>query len=53
MAYYHRPMNEHMSGPRRELHAHMALGQHTWSNDVERGMPLSPRVAHMFGRRQA
>ena len=42
VAYYHRPMTEHIIGPRRELHAHMFLGLQTRSKDVRRGMPLSP-----------
>uniref|UniRef100_A0A494G8J5 Uncharacterized protein n=1 Tax=Solanum lycopersicum TaxID=4081 RepID=A0A494G8J5_SOLLC len=42
MAYYHLPMNEHMIGQRRALHANMALGKHTRSNDVWHSIPSFP-----------
>ena len=49
VAYYHRPMTEHMIRPRRALHAHMALGRQTWPNNVRRDMP-SPPLDNSNGR---
>ena len=42
MAYYHLPMTEHMIGQRSALHANMALGKHTRSNDVGHSIPSFP-----------
>ena len=42
MAWYRRSLTPHMIAWRRAWHAHMALGKHTRSDDVWRGMPLSP-----------
>ena len=41
VTYYDLPMTEHMIEPRRALHGHMSLGQHTWSDDVGHDMPSS------------
>ena len=38
---YHRPWTSHMIGGCRAWHACMSLGQHTWLDDVKRGIPLS------------
>ena len=42
MACHHRLWAAQMVGRRRALHAIIAFGQHTSSNDVGRGMPSSP-----------
>ena len=39
---YHRPWTSHTIGGCRAWHASMSLGQHTWLDDVRRGMPFSP-----------
>ena len=43
MAYNHRVWAAHTVERRLAWHAIITFGQHKWSNDVERGMPSSPR----------
>ena len=49
VTYYDLPMTEHMIEPRRALHGHMSLRQHTWSNDVGHGNPSS-QLCSTLGR---
>ena len=42
MEHYHLPITEHMIGQRRALHANMALGKHTRSNDVGHSIQSYP-----------
>uniref|UniRef100_A0A494G8I0 Uncharacterized protein n=1 Tax=Solanum lycopersicum TaxID=4081 RepID=A0A494G8I0_SOLLC len=42
MAHYHLPITEHMIGQRKALHANMALGKHTRSNDVGHSIQSYP-----------
>ena len=39
---YHRPWTSYTIGGCRASVARMSLGQHTWLDDVRRGMPFSP-----------
>ena len=53
VALHHRPWTARMVGRRRAWYDITALGQHTRSNDVGRGMPSSPLAAHTVRLRQA